>query len=123
MPESNLVVLQSDADIERSLVSAFTNLAKHVRATRCMTQLRDEVTQTHAKIVVLDMEAASIAEIEQFVRDFPFVRLVCNHRLADDEVWKAAMNAGAEDCCSSRDMRGILNAAGLSTGRSLQAAA
>ena len=123
MSDSNLVVLQSDADIERLLVAALTDHAKQVHATRCMAQLRHEVTQTRARIVVLDMEAVSIAEIEEFVRDFPFVTLVCNHRLADDDVWKAAMNAGAEDCYASRDTRGILNAVGVSTRRSLQAAA
>jgi hypothetical protein len=88
-----------------------------------MAQLRDEVAQTQAKAVVLDMEAVSLAEIQQFVQDFPFVTLVCNHRLADDEVWKTAMNAGADDCYDSRDTRGISTAVSTSSDRSLKAAA
>ncbi len=123
MSEFDLVVLQSDAEIERLLVSALSNLSKRVHATRCMEQVRNQIVQSRANTVILDMEAVSIAEIEGFVRDFPSVTLVCNHRLADEELWRTAMNAGAHDCCASCDTRGIVAAVRTSAARSLRAAA
>jgi hypothetical protein len=121
MPESNFILLQGNADIERQLLSALSHASGHVHATRCMDQLREQIEKTRVNGVVVDMETVSLGEIEKFVRDFPGVTLVCNHRIADDELWTAAMNVGATDCCDSRDMRGILSA--LRTPRRLHAAA
>ena len=39
------------------------------------------------------------------------VGIVCTHRLADEEMWTAALNAGAADIYPSYDTRGILSAA------------
>jgi hypothetical protein len=56
------------------------------------------------------MEAASLSEVAQLSREFPKARIVCTHRLADEEMWTAALSAGAVDVCPSSDMQGIVSA-------------
>jgi hypothetical protein len=57
------------------------------------------------------MEAASISDVEHLSREFPKARIICTHRLADDNMWTAALNAGAADICPPSDTRGIVRAA------------
>ena len=44
-------------------------------------------------------------------KEFQGIRVICNHRVADEEMWTRTLSAGADDCCPSSDMRGILFAA------------
>jgi hypothetical protein len=37
--------------------------------------------------------------------------VICNHRVADEEMWTRTLSIGADDCCPSSDMRGILSSA------------
>jgi hypothetical protein len=61
--------------------------------------------------MVLDLESASLADVEALTKEFNGVRVICNHRVPDEEMWTRTLSAGAEDCCPSSDMRGILSAA------------
>jgi hypothetical protein len=72
-------------------------------------------------VAVMDMEIVSSGEIEQLLGELPHLRIVCNHRLADDELWIAALNAGAADCCLSSDTKSIVNAALGNHGRAAAA--
>ena len=54
---------------------------------------------------------ASLSEVARLCHDFPAISIVCNHRLADEEMWAATLNAGAADCCPSHDTRDIVRAA------------
>jgi hypothetical protein len=44
-------------------------------------------------------------------KEFDGVRVICNHRVADEEMWTRTLSVGADDCCPSSDMRGILSSA------------
>jgi len=61
--------------------------------------------------VILDLELSSLSDVEQLSREFPDVSIVCNHRIADEQMWTATLNAGATDCCPSSDTKGIARAA------------
>jgi len=74
-------------------------------------ELRNSIEKHVAGIAILDMEAASISDVEHLAREFPKARIVCTHRLADEDMWAAALNAGAADVCPPSDTRGILRAA------------
>jgi len=76
-----------------------------------MGELRSDIAKHHAGIVILDMETASISDVERLSREFPKTCIVCTHRLADDDMWAAALNAGAADVCPASDTSGILRAA------------
>jgi hypothetical protein len=93
-----------------------------VRQVKSLGELRNSIEKHVAGIAILDMEAASISDVEHLSREFPKARIVCTHRLADEDLWAAALNAGAADVCPPSDTRGILRAA-LGNGAITQSAA
>jgi hypothetical protein len=40
--------------------------------------------------------------------DFPSVPIVCTYRIPDEELWIAAMDAGASDVCPADDVKNVL---------------
>ena len=51
----------------------------------------------------------ALAEVETLKKEFEGVRVICNHRVADEEMWTRSLSVGADDCCPSSDTRGILS--------------
>jgi DNA-binding NtrC family response regulator len=111
MQPLNVVLLQSDSRIAQSLVSALANTFSSVRQVQSLGELRSSIAKHRAGIAILDMEAASLSDIEHLSREFPKACIVCTHRLADEDMWAAALNAGAADVCPPSDTRGILRTA------------
>jgi DNA-binding response OmpR family regulator len=111
MQPLNVVLLQSDSRAAQSLVSALSNAFSSVRQVQSLGELRTSIAKNRASIAILDMEAASMSDVERLSREFPKACIVCTHRLADENMWAAALNAGAADVCRPSDTRGILRAA------------
>jgi hypothetical protein len=111
MQPLNVVLLQSDSRAAQSLVSALANIFGAVHQVQSLGELRASIAKHRARIAILDMEAASISDIEHLSREFPKACIVCTHRLADEDLWTAALNAGAVDVYPPSDTRGILRTA------------
>ena len=111
MQPSSVVLLQSDSEIARSLVSVLSNTFGSVQVVGSLGELRTSIAKQRGGIAILDMDSASIPDVERLSHDFPGASIVCTHRCADEEMWAAALNAGACDMCPSSDTRGILRAA------------
>jgi DNA-binding NtrC family response regulator len=107
----NVVLLQSDARIAQSLVSALANTFNSVRQVQSLGEVRTSIAKHRVGIAILDMEAASISDVEHLSREFPKACIVCTHRLADEDMWTAAVNAGAVDVYPPSDTKGILRTA------------
>jgi DNA-binding NtrC family response regulator len=122
MQPLNVVLLQSDSRVAESLVSALASSSTSVRQVKSLGELRNSIEKHVAGIAILDMEAASISDVARLSHEFPKARIVCTHRLADEDMWAAALNAGATDVCPPSDTRGILRAA-LGNGAITQSAA
>jgi len=117
MQSLNVVLLQSDPGTAQFLVAPLCNFFRSVRQARSFGDLQNSVAKQGAGVVILDLEMASIPDVEQLCHDFPGIYVVCNHRVADEEMWAASLNAGAADCYCSDDTRGILTAALCNTPR------
>jgi DNA-binding NarL/FixJ family response regulator len=111
MQPLSVVLLQSDSRIAQSLVNSLCGSFHSVHAVRSLDELRASIAKHRAKVVVLDIEDQPISEVQKLSRDFPGVSIVCTHRLADEEMWTAALSAGAADICPSSDTGAILSAA------------
>jgi DNA-binding NarL/FixJ family response regulator len=111
MQALSVVLLQSDSRIAQSLVKSLCGSFHSVHTVRSLGELRISIAKHRAKVVVLDIETASIAEVERLSRDFPGISIVCTHRLADEEMWTAALGAGAADICPSSDAQAVLTSA------------
>jgi DNA-binding NtrC family response regulator len=111
MQPLNVVLLQSDSRVAQSLVSALANTFSSVRQVQSLGELRTSIAKHRAGVAILDMEAASMSDIEHLSREFPKACIVCTHRLADEDMWTAAVNAGAADVCPPSDTRAIVRSA------------
>ena len=108
MKPLSVVLLQTDAGTSRALAAS---LCHHFHAIFCVnsiTELRESVLKHRPEVAVIDIELANLSEVQQMSRDLPGMCIVCTHRLADEEMWTAALGAGATDVCRSRDTRAIV---------------
>jgi DNA-binding NtrC family response regulator len=111
MQSSSVVLLQADSGMSQSLVASLCNSFHTVRAVCSVDELRGSIAKNRADVVIVDIEKAPLSDVERLSHEFPGICIVCTHRLADEEMWTAALNAGAVDIYPSDDARGILTAA------------
>jgi chemotaxis response regulator CheB len=87
-------------------------------------ELRERLTQNHPEAVVLNIEYSRLTDVESLHHDFPEVPIVCTHRIPDEEMWMAALEAGASDVCPADDVESVLTSVrrGVALSRSAAAA-
>ncbi len=111
MQSLTVVLLEGDARVAESLVFALSQNFSSVQRVQSVGEVRNRIAKNRAEVVVLDIEAAPLSEVEHLSHDFPGARIVCTHRLADETLWAAALQAGASDVCPANDITGIVRAA------------
>lgn len=111
MQYANVVLLQSDPNIAQTLAAMLSNSFKQVHVARSVDELRHAAVKYRPAAIVLDLESATLEEVQTLKEEFAGVRVICNHRVADEEMWTQTLNVGADDCCPSSDTRGILSSA------------
>jgi chemotaxis response regulator CheB len=118
----SVVVLEKDARVARSLVGGLRgHFAVHVTGSR--EELRDNVARTNPEAVVLNIEHWMLTDVESLHHEFPKLPIVCTHRIPDEEMWMAALAAGASDVCPADDVSNVLTSVLRSTALSRTAAA
>ena len=109
--QQTIVLLQSDPNVAQTLAASLSNSFHRVHVARSLDELRHATAKHQPLAIILDLESASLHDVELLKKEFQGIRVICNHRVADDEMWTRTLSAGADDCCPSSDMRGILFAA------------
>ncbi len=110
MHSSSVVLLQGDSRLAQSLTGFLRKSFRLIRTVRSLDDLRSTAASLRAEVVIVDMEIASFADVARLSSDFPGLAIVCTHRLADEQMWTAALSVGAADICSSCDPAAILAA-------------
>jgi len=118
----SVVVLEKDPGVAKSLAGG---LRPHfsVHVTRSREELRDNVARNRPEAVVLNIEHWRLTDVESLHRDFPALPIVCTHRIPDEEMWMAALEAGASDVCPADDVANVLTSVLRSMALSRTAAA
>ena len=111
MHHTNVVLLQSDPGIAQTLAAKLSDSFHQVHVAKSVDELRNTAVKYRPAAIVLDLESASMADVEALTKEFEGIRVICNHRVPDEEMWTRTLSVGAEDCCTSSDARGILSAA------------
>ena len=118
----SVVVLEKDPKVARCLVGGLRpHYSVHLTGSR--EELRDNLTRTRPEAVVLNIEHGLLADVESLRRDFPALPIVCTHRIPDDEMWMAALAAGASDVCPADDVENVLTSVRKNVALSRSAAA
>jgi DNA-binding NarL/FixJ family response regulator len=107
----NLVIAQADSSAAEALAASLHEHFKSITVARDIEAIRRGVAKHRADVAVVDLEMATLLEIDELRREFPGLTVVCTHRLADEQMWSAALAAGAQDCCHPSDVRSIVHAA------------
>jgi DNA-binding response OmpR family regulator len=104
----SVVVLESDPRVAQRLADGLRSHFHSVHVTRTRDELRDKVAKNRPEAIVVDIEASRLTDIESLHRDFPALPIVCTHRVPDEEMWMAALGAGAADVCAAGDVENLL---------------
>lgn len=108
MQALSIVVFQSDPRLTQALAATLSLHYHQVHAAESLDDLRAAVRRYRAEVAILDVESSSLTEVQWLHREFPGLSIVCTHRVADEEMWAAALNAGASDMCPAFDTNGIV---------------
>jgi len=111
MQSLDVVLLQGDPQVAEALAAALSHVFGSVRQARSLLEFRGLFAQCQPGVAILDIEATSLAEVHDLTQQFPHSCIVCTHRLADEDMWVAALQAGALDVCASSDIPGIIRSA------------
>jgi DNA-binding NarL/FixJ family response regulator len=104
----SVVLLASDPQTAQSLAGGLSLHFELVHLTRSRDELRDKVIQNHPQAVILDIETSRLTDVASLHHDFPALPIVCTHRVPDEEMWMAALEAGASDVCPADDVQNVL---------------
>jgi len=120
---ASVVLFASDPKTAQSLAGSLRPHFHAVHVTGSRDELRDRVAKNRPGAVILDIEHSRLADVENLHRDFPALPIVCTHRIPDEEMWMAALEAGAVDVCPVDDVNNVLKSVLRSLGISRNAAA
>jgi DNA-binding response OmpR family regulator len=103
----SVVVFERDPKVARYLA---LGLRPHfsVQVIQSREELRERLSGKHPEVMVLDLEDCQLTEIAKLHRDFPALPIICTHRIPDEEMWMAALAAGASDVCPADDVGTLL---------------
>jgi CheY-like chemotaxis protein len=104
----SVVVLESDPRVAQSLAGGLSSHFHSVHLTRSGDELRERVAKHRPAVVILDMEYSRLTDVRNLHNDFPTLPIVCTHRIPDEELWTAALEAGASDVCPADDVQNVL---------------
>ncbi len=105
MEKSSVAILQHDTDVAQSLAGILRSHFHFVRMSGSQQELREAVVTDRPAAVILDIELAHLGDVKTLHQQYPLLPIVCTHRLPDEEMWTAALDAGASDVCPTYDMR------------------
>jgi len=111
MQTTNIVLLQSDPTVAKMLTASLSTSFHGIHVARSVEELRQTAARHRPYAIILDLESATLSDVEALKQEFEGIRIICNHRVADEEMWTKTLTAGADDFCPSSDTRGILSAA------------
>jgi DNA-binding response OmpR family regulator len=104
----SVVVLESDPKLAQSLAGGLSNYFHSVQLTPSGEELREGIAKHRPQAVIVDVENSGLAEVQNLHQDFPSLPIVCTHRVPDEELWVAALEAGASDVCAADDVQRVL---------------
>lgn len=107
----SVVVLESDPKLAQSLAGGLSSHFNPIHLTHTRDELRERVVVDRPEVVILDMEYSRLTDVRSLHQDFPALPIVCTYRIPDDDLWIAALEAGASDVCRAGDVKNVLNSA------------
>jgi DNA-binding NtrC family response regulator len=109
MRRFTVLLAANDSAMAASLTAALDPHFRLASNVRSLDELRTAIARLRADAVIVDLETISLADIASLHQEFQ-VPVVCTHRVPDEELWTAALDAGAADVCDRLDFPAIVRA-------------
>ena len=110
MQPLNVVVASHDSQAASQLAASLNQHFRSVSVAHSLDEVRRALPKNRAGLAIVDLELASIEDVERLTHEFNRTSVVCTHRIPDEEMWASALAAGAIDCCQNADVTGIVQA-------------
>ena len=105
---TSVVVVETNPQFAQSLAGGLASYFHSVQLTSSGEELRERIAKNKPQAVILDLESSGLNDVHNLRQDFPSLPIVCTHRLPDEELWIAALEAGATDMCPADDVQHVL---------------
>ncbi len=105
----SVLVAEHDPAVAQCLASSFDRYFRSVRMAKSADEVKQAIPRLRVDAVIANLEAIGLDDVAALTREFN-LPIVCTHRLPDEELWTAAMDAGAIDFCQSGDVDAIITA-------------
>lgn len=106
----SVVVAHADSVAAQQLSDSLRAHFRKVAVANDESGLRDAIERNRAHLAVIDLDVVPLEQVKELCAEYSATGVVCVHRAPDYELWNAAMNAGALECCHPTDIPSILNA-------------
>jgi hypothetical protein len=121
MPSIGVTLFESNPIIAQSLASSLGEYFRSVHVAASIDELKQSIAKHRDAVAIVDLEPTELDMVADLHHEFPAVSIVCTHRLADEGMWTAVLDAGGSDVCHPADTQGILQSA-IRSARHLRAA-
>jgi DNA-binding NarL/FixJ family response regulator len=106
----NVVVASSDSQAAAQLAASLNPYFRTVSVAGSLAEIRHAIPKHRAQLAIVDLELASVDDVQRLAHEFHHTSIVCTHRIPDEEMWASVLAAGAIDCCPSDDPACIVRA-------------
>jgi DNA-binding response OmpR family regulator len=104
----SVVVLERDPRVAQFIAGGLRTHFTSVQVIESRDELREKLSRSRPQALVLDIEYGRLADVQTVRREYPLLPIVCTHRIPDEELWMAALDAGASDVCPADDVQSVL---------------
>jgi len=108
MPLATIVIAQPNPAIAPGLANELRAHVARVAVTDRTTDLHTILRRREAQVAVLDLETVNLEEICRLASSLDDLTVVCTHRSPDEQMWMAALRAGAVEFRHPQDARSTL---------------
>ncbi len=111
MPQSTVLLALTNPRSAEVLAVALHSYFDTVAVVHAPEHVQPALLKFRAAVAVVDLELVTLSALEALHRELPQVQFICTHRVPDDEMWTAALAAGAVDCLLTSDVHQIVTLA------------
>src|SRR5271169_2354286 len=109
MHRLNIVIAERDPAIADYLFLALDRHFRSIKLTQTFGELRSAIAGRRIHAVVADLETVDLQQLADLNRGRKLT-IVCTHRVPDDQMWTAALEADVFDVCQRDDILAIVDA-------------
>jgi DNA-binding NarL/FixJ family response regulator len=103
----SVVLLEKDPKVALLLASGLQSHFK-IHVIESLEEFRESVARDNPDALVVNLGQSRLTDVQSLHTEFPSLPIICTHRIPDEELWMAALEAGASDVCPEDDPANVL---------------